>query len=107
MSYYSTPASHINTYGIQEVHADAGQTMQENEFFVYNNEDIAISEKMFQPARSTHFAIHLNLGPALEIKYNLISYSVPKNSLFIVHPGIIHAVKVVEDLPTISVGFTH
>ena len=107
MSAHSTPVSVIDTYGIKEVHADAGQKLQVNEFFVYNNEDIAIREKIFHPARSTHFTIHLNLGPALEIKYNLISYSVPKNSLFIVHPGVIHVFKVVEHLPTISVGFTH
>ena len=107
MSAHTTSVSGIDTYGIKEVHADAGQKLQVNEFFVYNNEDIVIREKMFHPARSTHFAIHLNLGTALEIKYNLISYSVPKNSLFIVHPGIIHLIKVVEHLPTISVGFTH
>jgi len=107
MSAQSTSVSVIDTYGIKEVHADAGQKQQVNEFFVYNNEDISIREKMFHPARSTHFALHLNLGPALEIKYNLINYSVPKNSLFIIHPGIIHVVKVVDQLPTISVGFTH
>jgi AraC family transcriptional activator of pobA len=107
MSSNTTPVSEIDTYGIKEVHADAGHEQRVNEFFVYNNEDITIREKMFHPARSTHFAIHLNLGSALEIKYNLINYSVPKNSLFIVHPGIIHVVKVVEHLPTISLGFTH
>ncbi|HEV3224021.1 MAG TPA: AraC family transcriptional regulator [Puia sp.] len=107
MSSNTTPVSEIDTYGIKEVHADAGHEQRVNEFFVYNNEDITIREKMFHPARSTHFAIHLNLGSALEIKYNLINYSIPKNSLFIVHPGIIHVVKVVEHLPTISLGFTH
>jgi AraC family transcriptional activator of pobA len=107
MSSNTTPVSEIDTYGIKEVHADAGHEQRVNEFFVYNNEDITIREKMFHPARSTHFAIHLNLGSALEIKYNLINYSIPKNSLFIVHPCIIHVVKVVEHLPTISLGFTH
>jgi AraC family transcriptional regulator, transcriptional activator of pobA len=107
MSSHTTPVSVIETYGIQEVHADAGQKLQINEFFVYNDEDITVREKMFHPARSTHFAMHLNLGPTLEIKYNLISYSVPKNSLFIIHPGIIHVIKEVDHLPTISLGFTH
>jgi AraC family transcriptional activator of pobA len=107
MSAHTDTATAIDTYGIEEVHADAGQKPQVREFFVYSNRDLTIREKMFHPARSTHFALHLNLGPALEIKYNLISYSVPKNSLFIIHPGVIHVVKVVEHLPTISLGFTH
>jgi AraC family transcriptional regulator, transcriptional activator of pobA len=102
----NNPVSFIDTYGIKEVHADAGKKMQANEFFVYNNEDITIRDQMLRPARSTHFAIHLNLGEALEIKYNLINYTVQKNALFIIHPGIIHSVKNVEQLPTISLGFT-
>lgn len=99
--------SSIPTYDIKEVHADAGQKMQVNDFFVYNNEEIIVREKMFRPARSAHFAIHLNLGEAIEIKYNLINYTVQKNSLFIIHPGIIHVTKVTEHLPTMSIGFTH
>ncbi|MEJ7736655.1 MAG: AraC family transcriptional regulator [Chitinophagaceae bacterium] len=93
---------------IKQVHADAGQQMQANEFFVYNNEEITIHEKMLRPVRSTHFTIHLNLGETLEVKYNLINYTIPKNFLFIIHPGIVHQlVKEVEKLPTISMGFSH
>jgi hypothetical protein len=32
MSAHSTPVSVIDTYGIKEVHADAGQKLQVNEF---------------------------------------------------------------------------
>ena len=103
----NSPVSLIPTYNIQEVHADAGRELQATEFFVYNNEEITIREKMFRPARSAHFAIHLNLGEELEIKYNLINYTIQKNTLFIIHPGIIHVTKVADHLPTISMGFTH
>ncbi len=97
----------IHTYDIKEVHADAGQTMQASEFYVYTSEDIPVREKMFQPVRSSHFSIHLNLGETLEIKYNLINYTVQKHSLFIIHPGIIHVLQEAENLPTVTMGFTH
>lgn len=97
----------IPTYDIKEVHADAGQKITGDDFFVYGNEEITIQEKMFLPARSAHFSIHLNLGETLEIKYNLINYTVPANSLFIIHPGIIHAITQVTQLPSITMGFTH
>jgi hypothetical protein len=102
----NTPNSFIDTYGIKEVHADVGESMQTNEFFVYKSGEIPVQEKMFRPSRSTHYAIHLNLGDAIEVKYNLINYNVQKNSLFIIHPGIVHALKEVAYLPTISIGFT-
>ncbi len=103
------PVSFIDTYSIGEVHADAvtSQKTQPAEFFVYTNEEMPVLEKMFHPARSTHFAIHLNLDEPIEIKYNLINYTIRKNSLFIIHPGIVHALKKVDHLPTISVGFSH
>ena len=99
----------IETYGIEEVHADAvtGQTVQEREFFVYESEEMPVREKMFRPARSTHFTIFLNLGEAIKIKYNLIDYVIEKNALFIIHPGIVHLLKETEHLPTISMGFSH
>ncbi len=97
----------IPTYDIKEVHADAGRQKGANGFFVYTNHDLTIQEKMFRPARSAHFSLHLNLGDILEIKYNLNTYTVPKNSLFIIHPGIIHALKTGENLPDITIGFTH
>lgn len=105
----NTPVSFIDTYGIEEVHADAitNQKVQANEFFVYRSEEMPVQEKMFRPARSTHFAIHLNLGEPIEIKYNLINYTLQKNSLFIIHPGIVHVLKQVDHLPTISIGFSH
>src|SRR5258706_4113403 len=105
----NNPVSFIDTYGIEEVHADAitDQKVQVNEFFLYRSEEMPVQEKMFRPARSTHFAIHLNLGEAVEIKYNLINYIIQKNSLFIIHPGIVHVLKEVEHLPTISMGFSH
>ena len=82
--------SFIDTYGIEEVHADAvtNQKVQVNEFFLYRSEEMPVQEKMFRPARSTHFSIHLNLGEPIEIKYNLINYTLQKNSLFIIHPGM-------------------
>src|ERR1700712_1802126 len=97
----STPVSFIDTYGIEEVHADAvtSQKVQAREFFVYTTEEMPVQEKMFHPSRSTHFTIYLNLGEAIEIKYNLINYVIQKNSLFIIHPGIVHALKEVEYLP--------
>ena len=103
----STPTSFIDTYGIKEVHADAGEQAQADDFFVYHSEDIPFNEKMFRLSRSSHFAIYLNLGEAVEVKYNLINYTVEKNSLFIIHPGVVHALKEMADLPTISMGFTH
>ncbi|HEV8083028.1 MAG TPA: hypothetical protein VGP55_07500 [Chitinophagaceae bacterium] len=105
----NNPDSFIDTYGIEEVHADAvtSQSEQATEFFVYKSEEIPVQEKMFRPARSIHFAIHLNLGEGIEIKYNLIKYVIQKNSLFIIHPGIVHVLKEVDHLPTISMGFSH
>ena len=105
----NNPVSFIDTYGIQEVHADAvsDQKLQANEFFLYTSEEMPVQEKMFHPARSTHFAIHLNLGKPIEIKYNLINYIIEKNSLFIIHPGIVHVLKEVQRLPTVSIGFSH
>lgn len=103
----NSPVSLIPTYDIKEVHADAGRELQADEFFVYHNEEIKILEKMFRPARSVHFSIHLNLGEDIEIKYNLINYTVQKNALFIIHPGIVHVTKEVDHLSTISMGFTH
>jgi len=103
-----SPETFIHTYDIKEVHADAGQEAQTNEFFVYTNKDVHIEEKMFRPARSTHFSIYLNLGEALEIKYNLISYTLQKNSLFIIHPGIVHQLgDKVENLPRFIIGFSY
>lgn len=103
----NNPVSTINTYGIEDVRAKAGEKLQSSEFFVYNIEDITSREKILHPARSTHFGVHLNLDQTLEIKYNLINYTVPKNSVFIIHPGVIHMVKQAEHLPSISIGFTH
>lgn len=103
----SNPDFFIDTYGIKEVHADVGGKTQTNDFFVYKSEEIPIQEKMFHPSRSTHFSMHLNLHDAFEIKYNLISYQVPKNGLFIIHPGIVHVLKEITHFPAISMGFTH
>ena len=105
----NNPDSFIDTYGIEEVHADAvtGQKEQASEFFLYKSEEMPVQEKMFRPARSTHFTILLNLGDPVEIKYNLINYVVQKNSLFIIHPGIVHVLKETEHLPTMSMGFSH
>ena len=102
------PAS-IDTYGIKEVHADALTSLQvqASGLFVYTSEEIPVQEKMFRFSRSEHFSVHLNLGETKEIKYNLINYVVPPNSVFIIHPGTVHALKKTENLPTISLGFTH
>ncbi len=96
----------IRTYNIKEVHAGVGRQQGADAFFVYTREDVPIQEKMFKPARSSHFSIHLNLEETLEIKYNLINYTVAKNSLFIIHPGVIHALQKAEELPSITMGFT-
>jgi AraC family transcriptional regulator, transcriptional activator of pobA len=105
----NSPVSFIDTYGIEEVHADAitNQKVQVSEFFVYTSDEMPVREKMFRPSRSTHFTIYLNQGEAIEVKYNLINYIIQKNSLFIIHPGIVHALKEVEHLPAVSMGFSH
>ncbi len=104
----NNPVSFIDTYGIEEVHADAvtNQQVQAKEFFVYTTEELPVQEKMFFPSRSAHFSIHLNLGEPIEFKYNLINYTVSKNSFFIIHPGIIHMLKEANHLGTINIGFT-
>ncbi len=105
----NNPDSFIDTYGIEEVHADAvtSQAEQASEFFLYKSEEMPVQEKMFRPARSTHFTIQINLGEPIEIKYNLINYIIETNSLFIIHPGVVHVLKETEHLPTISMGFSH
>lgn len=103
----NTPASSIDIYSITDVHADVGKQMQTKDFFVYEGEDIPINEKMFHPSRSTHFSIHLNLDEVISIKYNLINYNIPKDALFIIHPGIVHGLTMANRLPAISIGFTH
>ena len=102
------PAS-INHYAITEVHANALTSLivQAPEFFVYTSEELPLKEMMFRPSRSEHFAIHLNLGETIEIKYNLINYVLPANALFIIHPGTVHSLKEAENLPSIVMGFTH
>jgi AraC family transcriptional regulator, transcriptional activator of pobA len=103
-----TSDSSIHTYDIKEVNAIAGQEIQDNEFFVYNSEDVPVNERMFRPARSSHFSIQLNLGESVVIKYNLNNYTIQQNSLFIIQPGIVHElVKNVKKLPTMSMGFSH
>ncbi len=99
----------INTYGIKEVHANAltKQKVQAEEVFVYTSEEMPLQENMFRPSRSEHFAIHLNISETIEIKYNLINYVLPANSLFIIHPGAVHALKEANKLPSIIIGFTH
>lgn len=102
----NTPDTFINTYGIKEVRADIGKQTQANEFLVYQAEDIPIREKMYSPSRSTHFSLHLNLDETIVMKYNLINYSIPVNSLFIIHPGIVHGFIEVNRFPTININFT-
>lgn len=101
-----TADSSITVYGIKEVHAEAGQQKGANDIFVYTNADAPITGRMNRPARSAHFGIHLHLGGTLEIKYNLINYTVHKDSLFIVHPGIVHSLLEDDSMRTISVGFS-
>ena len=103
----TSPLTYIDEYGIKEVHSDVGNPVQTNEFFVYSGDELPVQEKMYRPSRSSHFTIHLNLGETYEINYNLINYEVKKHALFIIHPGIVHSLKVVDELPTISMGFTH
>ncbi len=105
----STANSFIDTYNIEEVHADVTTKpqVQAKEFFVYESGDLPVQEKMFYPSRSTHFSIHLNLGEPIGFKYNLIDYVIEKNSLYIIHPGIVHMLTKVTRLPTITLGFTH
>lgn len=103
----TTAESFIPVYDIKDVQADAGRQQAASEFFVYTGDELTIQEKMFRPARSAHFAILLNLGKPLEIKYNLINYTIETNSLFIIHPGIIHVLQEVEQLPAVTMGFTH
>lgn len=81
--------------------------MRTNDFLVYKGEEYAVQDKMFRPARSVHFALHLNLGEPVVVEYNLLVYILQKNSLFIIHPGIVHKLKEAAGLPTISMGFTH
>ena len=103
----NTPALSIDTYDIKKIHADVGGPVQTNEFFVYTTGQVPVQERMFHPSRSAHFAIHLSLSESVVIKYNLINYTLKKNTLFIIHPGIVHALKEVVQLPSISMGFTH
>lgn len=104
----NTPVSSINRYDIALMNRDAGRKAMTNDFFVFEDKELPIYDKMFRPSRSTHFTIYLKRTGSLEMKVNLIDYTISKNSVIIIRPEIVHQkVRQTDDSEGLQIGFTH
>lgn len=99
--------SSIHTYTISEINVDSGKGKTVKQFHVFNIEELVYDEKRSRPSRSDHFSISLVMAGEPKVKYNLLEYSLRKNSLFIIPPGIVHNfVDKKEDFSMTQLGFS-
>jgi AraC-like DNA-binding protein len=102
-----SPIQEFHDYTLSEISADTGRVDPAKDFHVFRNEEIIDNGKMMRPSRSDHFLIVLNIAGTRKLKWNLIDYTLEKNSLFIVSPGIVHQlVGENGESKSIIVGFT-
>lgn len=101
------PPSTIPTYHIKEINASALTNAASNELFVFQQKELPTIGKMFKPARTSHFTMHLHRSGELEVKINLIKYKVQQPCLFVVTPDCVRE-KVYEssDTDSTSLGFS-
>lgn len=98
--------SDISTYNMGEVNADLGQVKNiDGKFHIYDIDNLVYTDKMFRPRRSDHFNVSLVTEGEMHVKFNLIDYTLRKNDLFVVSPGIIHQIVSQHNFSAITVGF--
>ena len=103
----NTPVSSINRYDIAQMNNDAGQKAMTNDFFVFEDKELPVYDEIFRPSRSTHFMIYLLRKGSMEVKVNLIDYTIAKNSVIIIRPETLHQkVRQSDDGEGIQMGFT-
>lgn len=99
--------SSIRTYTINEINVDSGKGKTLKQFHVFKFDELVYDEKRSRPSRSDHFSISLVIAGEPKVKYNLLDYSLRKNSLFIIPPGIVHnLVGEKEDFLVTQLGFS-
>ena len=79
--------SFIQRYSIGDFSEDKGLDHISKDFHVFTSEEVTLGENIVgRPVRSDHFSVALVVKGEVAIKYNLIDYILPKNSLFIITP---------------------
>jgi AraC-like DNA-binding protein len=99
----------IQRYSIGDVSAELGNDRIIKDFHVFSSDEVTLNENfMGRPVRSDHFTVVLVLKGEAAIKHNLIDYLLPKNSLFIITPQVVHQFqKPSGDYHIIGMGFSH
>lgn len=85
-----TAVAPIREYTISEISADSGREHPATDFHVVKCEELPYAPRMFQPARSNHFSIIITTAGTHKVRSNLIQYTVPKQTLFIIPPGTVN-----------------
>ena len=100
--------SFIQRYSIGDFSEDKGLDHISKDFHVFTSEEVTLGENIVgRPVRSDHFSVALVVEGEVAIKYNLIDYILPKNSLFIITPQVIHQfAKTLDDRYIIVMGFS-
>jgi len=100
--------SFIQRYSIGDFSEDKGLDHISKDFHVFTSEEVTLGENIVgRPVRSDHFSVALVVKGEVAIKYNLIDYILPKNSLFIITPQVIHQfAKTLDDHYIIVMGFS-
>ena len=98
----------IQSYSISDVSTDLGSDPIAKDFHIFTSEEVKLSENfMNRPVRSDHFTVVLIVKGEAAVKHNLIDYILPKNSLFIITPQVIHQFpKPLTDRQIMGVGFS-
>lgn len=97
----------IREYTISDTSADAGREKPTKDFHVIKSDELILSQRMTRPSRSDHFTIALVTAGECTVQINLIEYSLKKNSLFVIPPGIVRQIhKKTDDLSFILLEFT-
>jgi AraC family transcriptional activator of pobA len=97
----------IREFTIGEMSSDAGRSKPTKDFHVIKSDELTNNEKMFRPSRSQHFTIALVTSGECTVKSNLIEYSLKRDSLFVIPPGMVRQFqKKTDDLTAIILEFT-
>jgi YesN/AraC family two-component response regulator len=98
----------IQRYSIGDFSEDLGLDHISKDFHIFTSDEVTLGENIVgRPVRSDHFTVALVLRGEVAIKYNLIDYILPKNSLFIITPQVIHQfAKTLADRYIIVMGFS-
>ncbi|WP_428327670.1 helix-turn-helix domain-containing protein [Mucilaginibacter sp.] len=99
----------IQRYSIGDLSADLGTGSNATDFRVFKSDEGKISDNFVgRPVRSDHFTVVLIVRGEAAIKHNLIDYILPKKSLFIITPHVVHQFqRPVDDYYIIGMSFSH